>query len=439
MGMTPGVSVVLGAMRRSSAMNIFLRSQLLVLAVACPLVAQPSLSVDALVADVTARHPEIAFYEAELAAAKASRRSAGALADPELSFDVGHKRVRDPLGALAGEGVAWSVSVAQSFEWPGRLALRKSIANRDVELAELGLQRFKAAIAARVRVLGYGLQAAAEKAAAAREVAERYQALRAVFVARDPAGVTPLLETRIIEAQEIALKRRATDAEIAHRQALAELNAMRQVPLGTAVAVEPLKLDFPDSVDGARLLSLARERNFEFRSRRVELEQQTLAVSLARHERLPGVTVSPFYAQERAGEREATAGVGISVPLPLRAARRSTIDAADARRRQAAAALQVAERALERDVLMAADTYLAKLRELHSWAPDAVSRFREAADVADRHYRLGAVPLATYVELQGAYLDAVEALLDTQREALEARLKLEELAGATLPLTEAKP
>ena len=37
--------------------------------------------------------------------------------------------------------------------------------------------------------------------------------------------------------------------------------------------------------------------------------------------------------------------------------------------------------------------------------------------------------MATYVELQNSYLDAVEALLDTQREALEAGLKLQELTG----------
>ena len=44
--------------------------------------------------------------------------------------------------------------------------------------------------------------------------------------------------------------------------------------------------------------------------------------------------------------------------------------------------------------------------------PDSVGRFKEAAELADRHYRLGAVPVATYVELQKQYLEAVEALLD---------------------------
>jgi cobalt-zinc-cadmium efflux system outer membrane protein len=61
-----------------------------------------------------------------------------------------------------------------------------------------------------VRSLAYGLFAAQEKAAAAGEVADRFQALREVLVQRDSAGLTPQLETRIIEATELTMQRRAT-------------------------------------------------------------------------------------------------------------------------------------------------------------------------------------------------------------------------------------
>ena len=71
--------------------------------------------------------------------------------------------------------------------------------------------------------------------------------------------------------------------------------------------------------------------------------------------------------------------------------------------------------------------------------PDSVEHFREAAEVADRHYRLGTVPIATYVELQKQYLDAVEGLLDTKREALAAAAQLELLTGLPEPLATTKP
>lgn len=394
----------------------------------CAAAPAETVSADALVSAVVRANPELAFYRAEIDAARAGQRVARAWSDPELSVEGGRKRVSDAAGTLAGEGTIWSVSLAQTFEWPGRLALRKSIANRELELAEIGLQRFEAALAARARLLAYELQAAAEKAASTREVAERYQGLRELFVARDPAGITPLLETRVIEAQELALKRRASEAELRARAALTELNQLRGAPPETSVSVTVPALQFAPLPATSELLEAARQNNFEYRIRRLELEQQGMQVTLARNERFPSITVSPFFTEEKAGERERVVGVGLSVPLPLSASTRGQVDIAEARRRQAEAAVQMAWRELERAVIAAAQAYAVKTAEMAAWAPDAVAKFRDAAELADRHYRLGAVPLQTYVELQSAYLDAVEALVDTRYEALQARLRLEELA-----------
>jgi cobalt-zinc-cadmium efflux system outer membrane protein len=73
--------------------------------------------------------------------------------------------------------------------------------------------------------------------------------------------------------------------------------------------------------------------------------------------------------------------------------------------------------------------FRAKLAEIAQWRPDSIRQFQEAAELADRHYRLGAVPISTYVELQKQYLEAVEALMETRREALEAGQELERLTG----------
>lgn len=390
---------------------------------------------ESLVSEITSKHPELAFYQAELAAAKASRTVAGARQDPELSVELGRKRAFEPNGALAGEGTAWSVSLAQTFEWPGRLALRKAIANRDVELAELGLARFMFALKARALGLAYGLSAEEEKAAAIREVAQRFRELKDVFLARDPAGVTPVLETRVIEAQELAIQRRATAAELALRSARTELNQLRGTPLESPLRIdEGGGLRFAEVPTFDALVAAARENHFEFRARRIELEQQGYAVQLAQNERNPSFTLTPFYSQEKAGERETVVGLGLSVPLPLTARGRGGVDLAQARRRQAEAALAAAQREMERNIATASQTFSAKRDEVSRWAPESVAKFREAAELADRHYRLGAVPLATYVELQTAYIEAVEALLDTRKEALEAALELQLLTGWPTPL-----
>jgi len=390
-------------------------------------------TLDALVAEALQKNPELKFYEAEITAAKAGRKTAGLFANPELSGDVGQKRVTG--GGLSAEGVAWAVSVVQPLEWPGRIGLRKAIANHDIELAQLGYERFKIALAGRVRTLAYGLFAAQEKSAAATEVAERFKALREVLVQRDPAGLTPLLETRVIEATELNAQRKASEALLATQAALLELNLLRGVAPDTRLSVSQTQLTFRPPEDKSALMTLARTNNFELKVRAVELAQQGFRVDLARNERYPTISVGPTFSEENAGnDRERVLGVGISLPLPLWNRNKGNIEAAAARQMQAEVSLYVTERELQRKVIEAALTYETKLREMARWRPDSVQHFREAAEVADRHYRLGAVPISTYVELQKQYLDAVEGLLDTKKEALEAAAQLELLTGLSLPL-----
>ena len=389
--------------------------------------------LDDLVNEALEKNPELNFYRAEIAAAKGGRKSAGAWANPEVSAEIGQKRVKDSSGALLGEGAAWSVSVNQTFEYPGRLSLRKAIANRDIQLAELGFAQFRLALAARVRSLGYNIFIAQEKLTAAREVADRFQALTDVLVQRDPAGVTPVLETRIIEASTIMLQRQASEASITAQSALLELNQLRGQPPGAAVRVSGAQLNFRQSPALETLLDAARTNAFELRIRQTELEQQGFKVSLAKNGRYPSVTIGPFYSQEKAGDKETRIGLGVSMPLPLWNRNTGSIETAKAREQQAQTSLLVTQREVERRVTENTLALQVKLEEMGRWRADSVKKFGEAAELADRHYRLGAVPISTYVELQKQYLEAIAAILATKKEALEAAQTLEQLTG-TPPL-----
>lgn len=380
-------------------------------------------TLSSLVEEALRNNPEFKFYEAEIAAAKGNRKSAGTWPNPELSGEVGRMRM------TGDEGVAWSVTVMQPFEWPGRLGLRKAIANRDIELAELGLERFRLALASRARSAGYAVFVAQQKANAVREVAERLRLLRDVLVQRDAAGITPLLETRVIEALDISMQRKASDAAVQRQAALYELNQLRGAPTTAPLAVSDPSLTFRpiDDVDGLR--ALAQTNNFELRMRVVELAQSGLRISLAKNERFPTWSIGPMYSEERLGDQERMVGVGISLPLPFWNRNSGNIAAAEAKGLQAQTALYVAQREVDRKVAEAAARYKAKLDEMGKWRVDSIEHFRQAAELADRHYRLGAVPVATYIELQKEYLDAVEALLDTRKEALDAWEELQLLTG----------
>lgn len=394
--------------------------------------AAAPLSLDALVAEVLEKNPELAFYRAEIAAAKGEQRTATVRSNPELATSIGAKRGKDAAGNILGEGAAWSVALQQPFEWPGRLALRKAIASRQVALAELGLDHFRNSLASRTRTLAFGVFVAQQQADAALDVSQRLQALADVVVQRDPAGVTPKLEQRIIEASAIVAQKRAADAFVAVRNVLIELNQLRGQPLASPLRIADTPLKFATPPAPETLLAAARTNNFELRQRIAELEQQGFRVDLAKNERYPAVTVGPFISGERAGDSQRIVGIGVSFPLPLWNRNAGNIEVAQARREQAQTVLDIAQREVERKVSEAFLQYSARSHEIARTRPDAAQDFRETADLADRHYRLGAVPLATYIEMQKQYLEALEALLQTKQGALEASEQLQLLTGRSL-------
>ena len=400
-----------------------------------------AVAIEQLVAEALRANPELKFYEAEIAAARAGAKSAAKLSPPELESSVGQKSVRG--SGNSGEGIAWSVALKQPIEWPGRLGLRKAIANRDIELAELGLAQFRAALAGKVRSTAHDLSVAQQRVAASRPVANRLRELREVLVAREPGGITPLLETRVIEATEVKAEHEAAEAEHDKEHLAIELNYLRGQPPNAPMRVAETPLHFGPMPELNRLYAAAATNNFELRLRVAEIEQQGFKIALTRNERFPGFTVGPVISEERAGDRERIVGLSISVPLPLWQNNRAQVEVAEARRAQAEAVLENARRQLERDVADYAHKYEHALGVLAKWRPDSIQHFQEAAELADRHYRLGAVSIGTYVELQRQYVEAVESLLDARREALAAAMRLEALTGLSDLLSsspkEAKP
>src|SRR5437773_6515547 len=164
--------------------------------------ASEGVSLDALVAEALARNPEIKVYSAEIAAVKAERRTAGEWQNPEASTETGAKIVRDYHGNTLGDGIIWTLGATQTFEYPGRVTLRKAIANHQIALAELGLEGFRAALAARVRAAAFHGALGQAKADAAAELAKRFDDPSAILAQRPTAGIAQEADVRILHARE---------------------------------------------------------------------------------------------------------------------------------------------------------------------------------------------------------------------------------------------
>lgn len=336
-----------------------------VLIAATPAAAQTtnSITLDALVQDVIANNPERQFYQRQIETAGVERNAAGRWADPEAVVEFGQRRAQNLANnAVTGEGRTYAVSVVQPIEFGGRIALRRAIADRQVSLARIGLQQFDATLAARARSIGYGLFAADEKAAAAREVAGRMRTLARVIVSRDPAGPSPQLEAASLVASAISAERSAAMADAEANSFLYELNQLRGAPFAARIRIVRPDMSLPALPAGPLLAANAAQNNFELKSLRAQFEQQGLRVDLAKKARIPIISVGPYFDRARSDIRETNYGVRLSTTLPLWNRQAGDVAIEQGRQAQANATLINAERRIQRDVFDQAAQYEGNVR-----------------------------------------------------------------------------
>jgi outer membrane protein, heavy metal efflux system len=377
------------------------------------------------------RNPELNFFQAEIAAAKGGVRTAGTLRNPELSTEIGYKNSRENSGGASGDGAIVALSFSQTLEYPGRIALRKAIANHDRVVAGLHLEQFRLTLAARVRSLAYAITSAHERTKAVQEVASRTQSLADVLKQRPLAGVAPQVEAQIISANLLAFQRQERESTLAEKTITTELNQLCGRSADATLTVNSSSLVFT-ALSVPRLVKAARSNSFDIRIRQVELAQQGFKVALSKNERFPAIAVGPFYSLENAIDREQRLGLGISLPLPLWDRNAGNIASSKARQQQAEASLALTEREVERRVTQNAASLESNRAEIETWRSGAMAQLREASESADHNYRLGAVPLTTYLEIQKQYLEANSAFNNAQKDALEAAQALEILTGQKL-------
>jgi len=396
-----------------------------------PLVNGFSETPEALATRALESNPELRVYAAEIEAGKGAVRTAVTRRNPELSTQAGYKNSRDNSDGRSADGAVFSLSLSQTFEYRGRVALREAIAVGDVELARLHLQQFRRGLAARVRTLAYRIALAEANARSANELAERFRSVGEVLAQRGTPGAAPQLEMQIIEANTLAFARAAGDAKLASLTALSQINQLCGRPAGAPLKVTGGIVAFR-SVPVPTLLQAARTNAFDLRIREAEFAQQGLKVRLAHNERFPAFSVGPFYSFETAADREHQIGLGLSLPLPVWDRNAGAIATSKAKREQAEASLITTERDVERRVIENATVIEAKRLAIGNYEQVGVKKFQEATELADRHYRLGAVPLTTYIETHKQYLELVTAVAEMRKDALNAAEEIEILTGIKL-------
>ena len=317
--------------------------------------------LDSLVACALAVSPTLKAAESRLDAARHRVAPAAALPDPMLTAGIQNV----PLGREHGmtgpaEMTMRMIGVGQTIPYPGKLALRRSVAEDEVEGMRAALDAARHQIERDVKAAWY-------------ELAFVDQALAIVEQNRDVlAGLIKVTEVRYgvgTAGQEDVLKARVEATRLAEdavtlteqrRAALARLNALLDRPSDTpvdraaipasvalaAVAASAGEIRFASAALGARaadsplpplaeLQEAAVRGSPMIREHVAMIAAQAARLELARKEVLPDFDVSLQYGQ-RGGGLPDMVSASVSVPLPVFRGRKQDQLVADANAQLAA-------------------------------------------------------------------------------------------------------
>ena len=383
------------------------------------------LTLDAAIQLALADNPDLRVLAADMAAARGEVTTVTTWQNPDVSVAPGVKYFRRPPDTQ----FHGNFGLEQTFEWPGKRALRRAVAEKNVAVRQLALAGFRSQLAIQVRRAYFTLLATREVVT----LREQRLALAKSFVEaakkKVEGGFAPEFEATKAEVEVVTAQKSLREAEAQRDAARVALNTL----LGRN-PVEPLAVagtldDGAAMPDQSALLGQALARNPAIQVQEAEAERTGLSLQAVRKSRLPDFKAGPQLEYTR---DEQIAGFGVSLPLPLWDRKKGEIATATAVQERALAELEKLRREILRDVTTAAQNFTAARESLAFYTSALRDKLKAALEAAAQSYSEGRTPLLLYLESQRTYFNTQADYYDTLQKLFEAQAQLESAAGASL-------
>ncbi len=395
-----------------------------------------ALKLEAAIRLALENNPGIRVLAADVAAGRGEVTTAKTWQNPEVSVSPGFKSVRDPSDTqFHGD-----FGLEQTFEWPGKRALRRAVAEKNVAVRQLALDGFRLQLAIQVRRAYFTVLATRGIV----ELREQRLTLTKSFVdaakKKVEGGFAPEFEATKAEVEVVTAQKAVREAKAQHDSARVTLNTL----IGRN-PTDPLTVTgtLDDSLmlpAQSMLLEQALARNPAVKIQEAEAERTGLSLQSIRKSRLPDFKVGPNLEYTR---DEQIVGFGVSLPLPFWDKKKGEIATATAEQEKALAELEKLRREILRDVTTASQNLAAAKDSLTFYTPALRDKLKAALDSAEQSYSEGRTPLLLYLESQRTYFDTQADYFDTLQKLYETQAELESAVGVSLdqlsqPRTESK-
>lgn len=392
----------------------------------------PPLALATAIRTALTNNPEIRVLATDIRLAKGESITTKTWQNPEISVAPGYKQFRNS----SDKQFHGDFGLSQTIEWPGKRALRKAAAEKNVTVRQLALEGYRTQLAIQVRKAYFSLLAAQAATGLQLQRLRLAQEFVAAAQKKVEGGYAPEFEATKAEVEVVTAQKAWREAQAQADAAHITLNSLMGNPpdaslnLGGALKTESA---MPETF---ALLDLAMQQNPAIKVQEAEAERAGLNAQSIRKSRLPDFTVGPQVEYTR---DEQIFDFGISVPLPLWNNKQGEIACATAEQEKALAELDQLKKEILRDVTSASKSYAAAKDSLAYYTPAMQEKLKSASAAATQGYAEGRVPLLLYLETQRTYFDTQADYLETLQKLYAAQADVESAAGIYLEPTNQTP
>ena len=377
------------------------------------------LTLSAAQALADASHPGLVAARHDLLAQDGTVQQAGLLPNPSLSLERVDTR-RDTRET--------TLQLSQPLELGGKRAARVQAAQRGREGVAAWLSQRRAEVRAETLAVWFAVLAAQEQLRLAQQASELAQRAATATGRRVVAGkVSPVEETRAqVAASTVKLDLiRAHSALVTARAKLAALWG-NPAPCFAQVAGEMALLpELPPLASQRELLSQAPSMQVA----RAELAQRQAMAQVELSRRVPDVALT--VGSKRSEELGRTQAVfGVSVPLPLFDRNQGAVLAAARRVDQARDGLAATASQLEAELVQAREEYASARAQALALQGEILPGAQSAYDAASTGFEYGKFGFLDVLDAQRTLLQAQSHYLTTLADAHRAQAAISRLTGA---------
>ncbi len=390
------------------------------------------LNLEQLVREALERNPEVQAARRAVEAKRARVPQARAWPDPKVSFSYAGNLLPPLTLMRADPSSTRQVTAEQEIPYPGKTHLRGEIAAREADVENFAYEGISRRVTTEVKLAYFELYFIDQSLSTLRkdrDLLERFEKIAEIRYSVGKAAQQDVLKAQV----EISkLTERQTLLEQTQRTLEAQLNSLRDFPVETPVGIPGGVRESGFSYSFDDLMAAAQANFPELKQQQTLVEENRLALGLARKEVRPNFSLGYTYMQRSA--LPDMYGLTFSTTLPI--FRRSKQDQAiaeaaanlESSRRMEANELTVLRYRVKQEHLQAQ----AAAQLLNLYSKGIVPQSSLALESSLSTYQVGTTDFLTVLSNFTTVLDYELAYHEQLTNHEKALARLEELTGLTL-------